>query len=264
MSDITIVYKTFENDLQWLKYSLYSLKKFVTNYNMIIIYCHNVAVEKLNDIIKEVDIIVTIIPVVYNYHGYIKQMTVKCLCYKDIITKYIVILDSDLIFSNYYNINDLINDDGIIEWRYSEKDNMNNKQGEWKVWKKAYEDMTNTPQNIHFMSNHHPFVFTKTSMEDADKAFTLKHNMNYDNFCIKRLNENNIKIGDDIKKNFNKLSTVFTEFEWLGYYCFTNSKDYKFINIKDNNRKINSILKQYWSHGGITPKIKLEIENILK
>ena len=47
MTDITIVYKTYANDLPWLKYSLLSLKKYATNYKNINIYCHDEAYSQL-------------------------------------------------------------------------------------------------------------------------------------------------------------------------------------------------------------------------
>ena len=84
-SDITLVYKTYQNDLQWLKYSLLSVKKYLSNYKYIIIYCHDVSCGPLNKIIEEVNIKCRIIPVHYNFNGYIKQMTVKCECYGECV-----------------------------------------------------------------------------------------------------------------------------------------------------------------------------------
>lgn len=260
--NITIVYKTYEQDLQWLKYSLLSVKKYVINYKTILIYCHDKAIDALVRLLADIQIDATVLPVQYDYHGYIKQMVVKCLCYKDITTKYIAILDSDTIFTNHYDLDNLIRSDGRIEWIYSQKAS-NSSGPEWVVWKQAFEDMTKTPQTTHFMSNGFPFVFTRESLENADTAFKDLHKMDYNEFCMRRLQGKNITIYDKITDKFLILATVFEEFEWLGYYCKHNSPDYVFLDNKHNSRNIWPILKQYWSHGTITPSIKKEIENIL-
>ena len=262
MADITIVYKTYENDLQWLRYSLLSIKKFVTNYNAILIYCHDKAIDSLTRLLIDIKMDVTVLPVTYDFHGYIKQMVVKCMCYKDVTTKYVVILDSDTVFTKNYDMGDLIRADGKIEWIYSMK-TVNSTGPEWVVWKKAYEDMTNTPQNIHFMSNGFPFIFTRESLEKAEQAFKSRHRMDYNEFCLKRLKSKNIKISDKITDNFPILATIFEEFEWLGYYCKNNSSDYVFLDNTNNSRNIWSVLKQHWSHGGITKEIKNELETTL-
>jgi hypothetical protein len=262
--DITLVYKTFGNDLQWLQYSLMSIIKFVTNYNKIIIYCHDKACYELYKLIERINIKCQVIPVTYDFHGYIKQMVVKCECYKDVTTKYIVILDSDNIFKKSFNMRDLINKEGKIEWLYSTKESdPTNKV--WTIWKKSYEDMTNTKQNVHFMSNGFPFVFTRDSMEKADKYFRFIHNMSYSDFCKQRLNNNNINITDKITDKFITLATIFEEFEWLGFYCSKNNlQDYIFLQEKTNNsREVSSKIIQYWSHGGITSDIKKEILSLL-
>jgi hypothetical protein len=88
---------------EWFEYSLLSLQKFLnfTNIYEIIIYTHDVVYSEVIHILDRIQmkqhISVRIIPVHYNYHGYIKQMQVKADCYKDCITKYVVLLDSDLI-----------------------------------------------------------------------------------------------------------------------------------------------------------------------
>ncbi len=46
-NNITVVYKTYNNDLQLLYYSLLSVKKFVRGIKEIIIYCHDAFLKKL-------------------------------------------------------------------------------------------------------------------------------------------------------------------------------------------------------------------------
>jgi hypothetical protein len=56
------------------------------------------------------------------------------------------------------------------------------------------------------------------------------------------------------------MATIFEEFEYLGWYSSNHTNDYKFIEGPNSL----SIRSQFWSHGGLTPEIKNEIEIILK
>jgi hypothetical protein len=258
-SDITLVYKTYQNDLQWLKYSLLSVKKYLSNYKYIIIYCHDVSCGPLNKIIEEVNIKCRIIPVHYNFNGYIKQMTVKCECYIDVVTKYITIIDCDVIFKDFFDLSKLMDEEGKIYFTYSKK-TMGSNGPEWIVWKKSFEEMTKTNQDVHFMTNGFPFTFTRKSMEDAAKHFEIMHNKNYSDFCIERLNIRGLNVEANIVKNFRSLAEVFEEFEWLGFYCKNYSNEYIF---SDQYNFIRPSTKQFWSHGSITNEIMDEITQIL-
>jgi hypothetical protein len=260
MNSITLVYKTYKNDLPWLKYSLLSLKKFVSGYNAIVIYCEVNAIEDLNKIVEDLSISCQIIPVIYDFHGYIKQMIVKIESYKDIHTKYICILDSDNIFINAMNCNDLIKEDGKIEWVYTTIEDDPIGYPQWIIWKKAYEDMTRTTQDKHFMTNKFPFIFTRNSLVEASNKFKTMHGVGYSEFCKKRLNDLGISIDSKIVETFTNLATVFEEFEWIGYFCMNYSSDYTFIKLMENKK---DYIKYYWSHGGITEEIKSELELLL-
>lgn len=266
-NDITVIYKTYNNDLQWLYYSLLSIKKFVSGIKEIIIYCHDACLKKLVKLVNNVNlsnIEYRIIPVSYDFHGYLKQMVVKSMCFNDINTKYIVILDSDNIINTSINFKDLIDPSGKIVWYYL--DNIP-KDSDVIVWKEAYETMTKTTQNVHYMENHFPFIFTKKSMKEAYNKFIEMHGIDYDTFCKRGCEKYNIKIEDSIagsKGRFSDMAKVFEEFEWLGYYCHNFSKDYIFRPVELKNKDKKSIIIQFWSHGGLTNDIKKQIETILQ
>ena len=260
MENITFTYVTYENDLKWLKFSLLSLKKYVSEYKHLIIYCHDLCIDKLNELLITINMSCIIIPVTYNYHGYIKQQIVKCECYKDITTKYICILDSDCIITDYIHETELYNVDGTINWVYCNRCDFPT-MNEFFVWTEAYESMTKTVQDIHFMVNNHPFIFTCESLQNASKHFKLLHNMDYDEFCITKIKQHNINISDKIKDTFNNLSKCFSEFEWLGFYCKNYSSDYMFLNKINNHKTLTSQkVRQFWSHGHLEV---VTIQNIL-
>jgi len=210
-----------------------------------------------------------VIPVHYDYHGYIKQMVVKCNCYKDCNTDYIIILDSDLLLKKLLNFDNLLNNNKI-EWHYLKKES-DPTNVVFNVWKKAVEDSTLREQNIHYMSNGFPFLFTKQSLHDADNYFIHKHNCNYDTYCKKRCEHLKIDVNKKTTDIFENLSKIFTEFEYLGHYFHNFSSDYTFIKTKHckmkeqcQNFNTSSYFIQNWSHGNITNEIRNNIINLLK
>lgn len=254
----TIVYKTYKPDLKWLKYSLLSLQKFVTGFEEIIIYCHDVCCGELYALTSQLEIACRIIDVSYDYNGYMKQMVVKATCYKDVNTKYIVMVDSDVIFNNNICVSDLVEPDGKIKWYYL----TSLPPGDIHlVWKDSYENMTKTVQDRHYMMNHFPFVFTTESLKCANEKFIEIHGIDYAEFCKKGCGKFNIKTHESVTSRFLDLAKIFEEFEWIGFYCQHFSDDYIFID--SNLRTKSSPATQFWSHGGITEEIKGKIDTII-
>ena len=271
--DFTIVYKTYKNDLKWLEFSLLSLKKFldVSSIFEIIIYTHDVVFSEVCQLIDKIQFIsCRIIPVHYNYHGYIKQQEVKANCYKDVRTKYVILLDSDLILQKPLNMKKLLRDDGKIEWKYLNKHD-DPKHEVFTVWKKACEDSTRTPKTVHYMSNGWPFIFTRQSLEAAADKFKEMHSCDYEAYCHNRCGHEGIKVEDSTTAIFDRLSRVFTEFEYLGWYCHNFSNDYvftptKYCRMMASFQKENpaSYFIQNWSHGGLNKEITKNINKIIQ
>jgi hypothetical protein len=268
----TIVYKTYKNDLKWLEYSLLSLKKYLdaTSILEIIIYSHDIVSHEVSKILEKMTfqsyVNTRVIPVHYDYHGYIKQMTVKANCYKDVQTTHVMILDSDCILYKKLNCEAVLQDNKI-DWYYISKQYEKNNEA-FTVWKKAVEDSTRQPFNSYYMANGFPFVFTRQSLENAANKFKQLHGCDYDAYCYNRCH-NKINPNARIIDVFPLLATIFEEFEYLGYYCQNFEKEfYNFILIRTGNEKSNSnsysnYFKQYWSHGGLTKETINEIRKIL-
>ena len=149
----SVVYKTYENDLKWLRYSLSSLNKFLTDDNYeIVIYYHDECKDNLDNMISNISFKcqVRLIPVTYDIHGYIKQMVVKCMCFMDIENDYIMMVDSDVIFNDYFSYNDMISN-GKINWFFSNRTKENYNNEEFVVWQDAVFGMTNNEMNKFYM-----------------------------------------------------------------------------------------------------------------
>ena len=250
----TLVYKTYGPDLPWLKHSLKSVKKYVAYYTALVIYCHDEAVEDLRSLLREVDVAATVIPVRYTMHGYIQQQIVKLECYKDVETPFLVIMDSDVMFTAPFDLRTLMQEK--ISWTYSTKAATSSAL-EWSVWKEAYEAMTKTPHTLHFMTNHFPFVLTRTSLATAADEFQKLHGVDYAAFCQARLHALHLPANATVRDYFAELATVFTEFEWIGFACMRHCpQDYYFTTKVVRNVPAT----QFWSHGGVNAvKTKLNV-----
>jgi hypothetical protein len=269
----SIVYKTYKNDLEWFKWSLLSLKKFLNTDDVleVLIYTHNIVHNDVINILNELHfdqfLPYKIFPIHYNYHGYIKQMVIKANCYKDVSTNFIIIMDSDVILKTNLLFSNLLTFDNKINWYYLDQNDDNNNV--FSVWKEAVEKSTHTVFDKYYMMTTFPFILTKKSMEQASIKFEELNNCSYEDFCFRQCHELNLNIEASTTSLFDKLSKIFTEFEYLGFYCYHYSRDYNFISYHDavkNSCLVNygtNYCKQYWSHGGITDEIRNELKTIL-
>jgi hypothetical protein len=259
----TIVYKTYLNDIKWLKYSLLSINKFVIDIDEIIIYYHDICYKELYEMIESINIKynIRLLPVSYDIHGYMKQMVVKMMAFKDIKTEYIVFVDSDVIFEREYSPKMSFNN-GKINWHILKRNQENNQMNDWNVWGPAVEKMTHNPMSIYYMYNGFPFIIKKDTLERAYHKFIELHNMDYQTFCKSHLNKLNIIPSMPItgpNGKFIELASIFEEFEYMGWYSYNFTDDYNFI-IEQRN---NIYVIQYWSHGGIDANIETTIKKIL-
>jgi hypothetical protein len=230
----------------------------------IVIYYHDQCLEDLNVILEEFknDLKYRLIPVEYDINGYIKQMVIKCMCFEDINTDYILIMDCDVIFIDFFNIDELICADGRINWYLLHKNELNKNDDQWRVWEKSIKNMVNEDMNTYYMYNGFPFLFKRETLEGAYREFLSIHGVDYNEFCKKSLDSKGILHSDPItgpNGKFEEMATVFEEFEYLGWYSYKHTNDYRFIEGPNQL----SIRSQFWSHGGITPEIKAEIEKVL-
>ena len=264
----SIVYKTYENDLKWLKYSLLSLNKFLTDDNYeIVIYYHDACKENLDNILSKINFKseIRLIPVTYDIHGYIKQMVVKCMCFMDIESDYIMIVDSDIIFNDYFSYNNMMTN-GKINWFYLNRTKENNNDEPWwSVWQDAVFGMTNQEMSKYYMHNAFPFLFKKETLEKAYDKFIEINGLSYNDFCKNKLALKSVNVYDKITGSdgkFKIMATVFEEFEYLGWFCDKFTNDYNFI---EGSNELNiKIKKQFWSHGGLSENIESEIHNMIK
>lgn len=264
MSLFTIVYKTYSNDIKWLKYSLLSVNKFVKDISEIIIYYHDVCYKELVSMLKEITINynIRLLPVNYDIHGYLKQMVVKCMAFNDVNTDYIVFVDSDVIFKSEYTPK-LTFENNKINWYTLRKNSSNSNETFWSVWEEALKKMTKQDTKISYMHNSFPFVVKKDTLVKAYNKFLELHSMDYHTFCKFYLDKFHILPSMPISGpngKFKQMSQIFEEFEFIGWYADNFTNDYNFLDVNTKNR---NYIIQHWSHGGLTSEIEENIKYIL-
>jgi len=250
-TDLTIVYKTYRNDLRWLRYSLASLKKFFKHPHKLLIYCHDECIPELEAMLAEGQTEARVIPVEYDIHGYLKQMVVKCMCWQDVDTEYVAIMDSDVILKKDVDFKSFW-DGNKMKWYCLSRNPENNSEEVWGVWQDSVLRMTGKPMNRYYMYNAFPFLFKANDLKNAYHAFIKKNGLGYNEFCRNGLNEFGIIPSDSISGpngKFPWLAKVFEEFEYLGWYCENHSGNYKFIEGPNHDSMKTRV--QFWSHGGI-------------
>ncbi len=234
MGTIDIFYKTYYKDFEWLNYSLQSLTKYVTGYNKIII----LVPERFKNMFTP------ILPPRTEVHfvpdegvGYLRQQAYKMQAWKYSDADYILFADSDCLFDHPVNLQDLPEQPVILYTDYELMETVENVGGgNARCWQACTEKFIGRPVQYEFMRRNF-LVYLRNTLINIDAAFP--------------------NLINDIMA-----STRFSEFNFIGAYCWFNEPHYyKFINTESLPYPV--LGRQFWSHDKIDGKIKLEIEKIL-
>jgi hypothetical protein len=208
---VTIVYTNDEDDLVNLEKSLLSLLMFVNlnDIHEIIIYIHNRIQNETYDLIERLKInhVISckVIPLHYNFHGFLKQKVVGCNSYEISDTKYIALLDCNTLFTKSINFKNYIVDDKIN-------------------WDDLYK----------YDSNVKPFLFTKNSLHEASIYFKGVYNYTYEDFCQIKSD----KFCFDLFKPFpENCKNIFNGHNYLIDYCENYSSEYYLSSYYENNTR---------------------------
>jgi len=261
-TDLTIVYKTYRNDLTWLKYSLASIKKFFKHPHKLLIYCHDECISELKAMLADGQTEARVVSVEYDIHGYLKQQVVKVMCWQDVDTKYVVLMDSDIVLTKPMHLSYFTNE-GRIKWHYLVRNAESESSIHWPAWQESVLKMTGEPMKDYYMHCAFPFFFKTKTLQDASDKFTQMHGYGYNEYCKNGQKIFGINTSDLIAGPYGKfpwLSKIFTEFGFIGWYCRNFSNDYEFI--EGDNHDATTARIQFWSHGGIR-KFEEQIKAIL-
>lgn len=232
-----IFIRTYENDLDWLKYCLMSIQKYVVGYRQVIICIPENQRHLLDNWNLTAEKVVTC--PIYK-EDYLGQQVSKVLSYKYTDADSIVFIDSDSIFTKPTNLIDEMFENGkpiIYKTVYEHV-------GDAICWKEITEKAIGEPLKYEYMRRL-PCVYLRSTLINAGNHILVTKGINIDEYIISQPERD------------------YSEFNYLGAYSdiFENGQ----YRIKDTEIEGhgNDFFNQYWSWGGIEI-VKNEIEKILE
>lgn len=229
-----IFIRTYEKDLEWLKYCLKSISKYVTGYRQIIICIPDPQRKLLDGWNLTAEKIVTC--PVYK-EDYLGQQISKLKAYEHTDADVLIFIDSDCCFNKPVDFQKELFQDGkpiIYKTLYEHV-------GEAICWKEITEKTLGEPLQFEYMRRL-PFVFLSKTLRSADLFLKIKHGKDSEEYIMGQPGRH------------------FSEFNYMGAYADQYEKESYCIKNTEIDGYGNMYLKQNWSWGGITPEIKEEME----
>lgn len=234
ITDIFI--RTYSKDLDWLKYCLKSIHKYVTGYRNIIICIPEPQRSLLDSWNLTSEIIVTC-PVYQE--DYLGQQITKILSYQYSNAEALVFVDSDCCFKNPVNFQEeLFETDKPIIYK-----TVYEHVGDAICWKQITEKVIGQELKYEYMRRL-PFVFLRETLYRADVFILDKHGKSAEDYIQSQPGRH------------------FSEFNFLG--AFADIYENNLYRFKDTELEGHGsdYLRQFWSWGKITPEIKAELEAV--
>lgn len=224
-----IFIKTWSGDLPWLEYCLHSIRKHSSGISEVVIAADLSCIEDVFPIAGDAKVY----PVADWDNGYIQQQWVKINADLYTDADQILFVDSDCVFHTPFTPESFMRENKpvLMKTRYGNL-------GGAEAWHVITERFCGWPIEFEYMRRL-PWMYRADSLKNFRAMFTdLYHHLR--------------SLKDRSFSEFNALGAFIERFESEKYYV-TDTE----VWIPD------SVAKQFWSWGGITPAIKSEIEGYL-
>lgn len=228
----SIFIKTWKDDVKWLPYTLRSIAKYAVGYSEVVIVTDRscaVDVKTLNEVAGFARVIV-----VEDWeNGYIQQQWIKLSADAFIHSDYVLFVDSDCIFHTTFSEQSFMRDSKpiLLKTKYG------NLEGA-EAWKPITEAFMGFAVDYEYMRRL-PWMYRTSSLTNFKNKYP---------------------------HTFNHLSEMtdrsFSEFNALGAFIDNYENDQYYVSDTEVWCP-ESVAKQYWSWGGITPEIQTEINSFL-
>lgn len=234
MTRTAIFIKTWVGDLEWLPYCLASIHKYSSGFDKVVVVSDRSCLKEVQDISLVYSLNAFVVPVNDWDNGYIQQQWVKLHADSYTDAEQILYVDSDCVFYRPFSPESFMNNNlpVLMRTEYGEL-------GGAEAWKKITEDFMNFPIKYEYMRRL-PWMY---------RSDTLKHFRNHYS-----------QIDDHLKSLTNR---AFSEFNALGAFI-DKFERYRYYVTDTNVWMPESVARQFWSWGGVTPEIKAEIDSYLK
>ena len=225
---ITLFVRSYGPDYKWLTYAIASMQKYLTGYatSMLVVPEGEVPPQEAFAFFDSI-----IYSRQYNsIDGYIGQQLDKLDAYKYVETEHILYTDSDCIYTDYFNLEDMFSVKQPI--LYMTPYYLLPPQG--GHWQGVVEKALGFVPTHEFMRTF-PIMHRTETVRELSEAYP--HLYNHAQGITNR---------------------AFSEFNCIGAFAYQRNHPYYFTeDIKPWP------CTQYWSWGGISPSIKTEIESII-
>lgn len=229
----TIFIKSYRGDFRWLTYCLRSIQKFATGFKEIVIVIPDT--DNLDHLTAE-----RVIKVKESGTPYMFQQAVKM--YADTYTDadFISFVDSDCVFTEPVTPETFMTD-GKVNWLHTPWEHIADETS--KVWREVMRRCVGKDAPAEFMRRH-PQMIPRWALEEFRGFVAQKHGVSLEHYILSQPGRS------------------FSEFNCIGFYLWLHHYDK--IHWIDTSEGIPpTVLKQFWSWGGLTPEIEREIKSLL-
>lgn len=231
--------KSHAPDYGWLRYALRSIDKFCTGFRKVVLVAPTADCPRPETTSSELFIQPERQP------GYSFQMVAKC--YADIVSDadHIVFHDSDCLFTQPVTPETFLRD-GKIMWNYTPWEH--SREDERNAWVPVMTKFMRGKVDHNFMTRH-PFVWPRWLFR-ALRDYTAKaHGMELLDYIMAQASE--------------ATCLTFSEFNCAGAYAWQHQREHFHWLDTTKDEIPPTVIRQFWSRGGITDEIKAEMEAIL-
>lgn len=227
---MTILIKTYLDDLKWLKHCLKSIAKYASGFDVVIIADANCQPELSGwNLTQE-----KVIYVNPTYEGYLFQQEIKLRAFEFTDSEYILFMDCDCIFTDFVTPEFFLTDGNpnLLKTPYEDIP-------EVMFWKTATEDAIGFEVEFEFMRRN-SLVYRRSTLIDLWNTYSTRF----------------------LPKLRTAKNRAFSEFNLMGAYVQKFERDkYNIINTRDEIPY--HPVRQFWSYSGLSKDDLKEINQHL-
>ncbi len=225
--------KSYEKDFPWLLYALKSIAKFASGFSEIVV----VIPEDSPDLPLTAE---RVVKVRERGDPYLFQQVCKLDADSYTDADQVCYMDSDCIFTEDVAPETFMTG-GKPNWLITPMASIG--EDARKAWFQVMADALGETPPYEFMRRH-PQVIPRGILADFREFMAAKHGTPLESYILDRPGPS------------------FSEFNVCGFYCHLHRRDhFHWINTEDCLPP--TVLRQHWSHSGVTPDVAAEMEAIL-
>ena len=228
-----ILIRSYAKDFPWLHYALRSVQKFATGFRDVVIVIPDT--DELPTLSAE-----RVIKVKDAMPGYMQQQCTKMYADTFSDADAFSFMDSDCIFTEPVTPESFMTE-GKVNWLHTPWDKVGSDAK--NAWGAVMEKCLGEAPPSEFMRRH-PQMIPRWALEEFRGFVAEKHGVSLEHYISVQP------------------AGHFSEFNCIGFYLWLHHHEkINWLNTDDGVPP--TVLRQHWSHGGITPEIQAELERIL-